>query len=161
MKKILLVLLCLVLLIVGVACTNNVSVVLNTSNETNNSNEIDETHENYTDTNLRENANISADIQTVRNMNTVLAVEFIDETPTDINAVIDALNRNGFNAEDNIVPRAKNHAFYWFSTKNVLVFVEMENDTPNAVIYPDDDELASAFMAAEDAVKYNLTDVVK
>ena len=161
MKKLILILLCLVILIACVACSSNISVVLNNSFETNGSNETDSTNDNSTEADWKENAKLSADIQTVRNMNTVLAVEFIGETPTDVNAVIDALNQNGYTVEDTLAPKAKNQAYYWFATKNVIVLVEMENDIPKAVVYPADEELAAAFMVAEDSVKYNLSGIVK
>ena len=104
-------------------------------------------------------AQLSSDQQAVRNMNVALAASGDLEG---IDAAIDALSENGFNAADTLVPVSKGHAFYWFETANTVLLVEMnEDETPKAVVYPDDETLAADFMAASDDVRHNLKGAVK
>ena len=104
-------------------------------------------------------ANLSADQQAVRNMNVALAASGDLEG---IDAAVDALSENGFNAADTLVPVSKGYAFYWFETANTVLLVEMnEDETPKAVVYPDDETLAADFMAASDDVRHNLKGAVK
>jgi prepilin-type N-terminal cleavage/methylation domain-containing protein len=106
-------------------------------------------------------ANLSSDQQAVRNMNVALAASGDLEG---IDAAIDALSENGFNAADTLVPVSKGYAFYWFETANTVLLVEMtegENPVPKAVVYPEDETLATDFMAASDDVRHNLKGAVK
>ena len=104
-------------------------------------------------------AQLSSDQQAVRNMNVALAASGDLEG---INAAVDALSENGFNAADTLVPVSKGYAFYWFETANTVLLVEMnEDETPKAVVYPDDETLAADFMAASDDVRHNLKGAVK
>ena len=56
-------------------------------------------------------ANLSADQQAVRQMNTALAAETANAKPEGFKQVIDILSAAGFNAEDALTPITKNHTF--------------------------------------------------
>ena len=83
-------------------------------------------------------ANLSADQKAVRDMNTVLATEFTGNDPADIKAVVDALDKNGFDV-DSLSPLTKNHKFYWNEGTKTVVLVNENNE----VIFPKGETLAA------------------
>ena len=74
-------------------------------------------------------ANLSADLQIVRNMNTILASEV--NAPATVAAAAAVLEANGI---DKFEPTSKLHSFCWFSTKNRVILVN-ENKLP---VYPEE-----------------------
>ena len=82
-------------------------------------------------------ANLSADQKAVRDMNTVLSVEFASGEPASIKDVIDALDKNGYNV-DSLTPLSKNHDFIWnVGTKTIVLVKDGE------VVFPKGETLAS------------------
>lgn len=81
-------------------------------------------------------ANQSSDIQAVRQMNMALAAESVENTPSNIEAVIRILAAAGYNAEDKLIPVSTGHSFYWYKTYNLIVLVKGTNE----LIYPKDNE---------------------
>ncbi len=62
-------------------------------------------------------ANISTDIQTARNMGTILAAE----KPIDPSEAVDALKANGF---ERLNPKTKFYSFFWIKSKNIVVLTD-------------------------------------
>lgn len=86
---------------------------------------------------LTRKANLSADTQAVRQMNTVLAEEWATNgEPETKQAVLDALDKAGYNAkgEEGLVPVSKGHSFYFYMGENIVVLV---NNEDNTVVYPE------------------------
>ena len=77
-------------------------------------------------------ANESADIKAVREMNTAYTAEFAVEKPADIDAVIDALAKNGFNSEKALIPVSKDYEFRWYQNANCIVLL----DDKGNVVFP-------------------------
>ena len=78
-------------------------------------------------------ANQSADIQAVRQMNTVLT----GETLADIDALIDHLDENGYNSKKSLTPITKGYSFVWSETNNVIILLNENNE----VVFPEGAEL--------------------
>jgi hypothetical protein len=78
-------------------------------------------------------ANLSADMQAVRQMNVVLAAEFATKNPENLKQVVDVLDREGYNVSS-LTPLTKNHTFYWCEGTATIILVEGEN----TVVYPAD-----------------------
>ena len=73
-----------------------------------------------------ENANISADTQAVRNMNTFLSAEVAKGTaPKGGDELITTLEENGFSR---FRPQTRFYTFYWIQNKNVIVLVNDAGD---------------------------------
>jgi len=79
-------------------------------------------------------ANMSADQQALRQMNTALSVASVDREIKDIDDVYEILEEAGFNAE-NYVPLSKNTRFAWSTTENKIVLITEENK----IIYPNEE----------------------
>lgn len=103
-------------------------------------------------------ANQSSDIQAVRQMNMALAAESVENTPSNIEAVIKILAAAGYNAEDKLIPVSTGHSFYWYKTYNLIVLVKGANE----LIYPKDNEAVVSSIVGdiakpeEEKVLYNL-----
>ncbi len=86
---------------------------------------------------LVKKANLSADTQAVRQMNTVLSAEWAENgAPETKQAVLDVLDNAGYNAkgEEGLVPVTKDHSFYFYMGENVVVLV---NNKDNTIVYPE------------------------
>ena len=83
--------------------------------------------------NIVKKANVSADQQAVRQMNTTLAISF-DEEIEDIDDVRKVLKEAGFNAK-NYIPLTTGTSFKWIKEENTIALV---NDVENKVIYPEE-----------------------
>lgn len=81
------------------------------------------------------NANISADSQLARNMNTIIAAEGAAGIPTRAEDVVEFLESNGISK---FKPKTAFYHFYWLKNENVIVLAD-ENDSP---IYPEEYEYA-------------------
>ena len=79
-------------------------------------------------------ANESADIKAVREMNTALTAEFAVEKPAegDMEAVINALEKNGFNSLESIAPISKNYKFVWSYVDCCIILL----DADNKIVFP-------------------------
>ena len=74
--------------------------------------------------NLVKKANLSADQQAVRQMNTALAIYAAEnEKPTNAADAKKALDSQLINVEGGLVPVSKGYAFYWDSNKNEVILV--------------------------------------
>ena len=73
-------------------------------------------------TGIIDRANLSADQKALHDMNTALAIE---SNPADLDAVIDALIKNGFNGE-NLVPVSKDYSYVWDTTDNSIKLVKTD-----------------------------------
>ena len=74
--------------------------------------------------NLVKKANLSADQQAVRQMNTALAIYAAEnERPSTAAEAKKALDSQLINVEGGLVPVSKGYAFYWDSSKNEVVLV--------------------------------------
>ncbi len=62
-------------------------------------------------------ANISSDIQTARNMGTILAAE----KPSRPREAVDALKANGF---ERLQPKTKFYIFFWIKSKNIVILTD-------------------------------------
>ena len=84
--------------------------------------------------NLIKKANQSADIQAVRQMNTALAVEV---ELNDINDVIDALAKAGYNSKESLIPISTGYTFYWHEDTKQIILVNENNEVvfPTGVVY--------------------------
>ena len=79
-------------------------------------------------------ANESADIKAVREMNTALAAEFAVEKPAadDMEAVINALEKNGFNSLESLAPISKGYKFVWSYVDCCIILLNAENE----IVFP-------------------------
>ncbi len=75
-------------------------------------------------------ANVSADTQTVRNMNVILIAESADTTPSSAVNVITSLEQNGITV---FTPKTEAYGFYWLKNENSVVLAN-EN---KIAIYPE------------------------
>ena len=109
-----------------------------------------------------QSANQSKDIQTVKNMNTALAVygATMSDSPVghsliqDIDDVLDALAQAGFDTAEELTPVCKNHSFYWHKTTNQIVYIS-EEKSGFVLVYPKD---IPDFPASKNATLTNLAD---
>lgn len=104
---------------------------------------------------LVKKANMSADQQAARQMNTVLSTEMNVDT---LEEAIDVLAESGYNAEDSLIPISKDHSFYWYKTYNTVVIV---NTKDNVVVFPTAEQYSKNFAAdfakeGEDQVLFEL-----
>ena len=81
--------------------------------------------------NLVKKANLSADQQAERQMNTLMASEFAVEKPEDLREVIDMLDENGYNV-DALIPLSKGYFFAWNKDENKIELV-LESELGNKV----------------------------
>ena len=95
---------------------------------------------------LVKKANLSADQQAVRQMNTALAIA---GNPSDIDAAIDALAEAGYNSKENLQPVSTGYSFYWYESAKVVVLVK---DT--TVVYPEGVEYEANGVLLENSVQY-------
>ena len=95
---------------------------------------------------LVKKANMSADTQAVRQMNTALAIA---GNPSDIDAAIDALAEAGYNSKENLQPVSTGYSFYWYESAKVVVLVK---DT--TVVYPEGVEYEANGVLLENSVQY-------
>ena len=70
---------------------------------------------------LVKRANMSADQQAVRQMNTALA---IDSKPEDFGGAVILLDKAGYNAVESVAPISKGYNFYWMASNNTIVLVD-------------------------------------
>jgi len=83
--------------------------------------------------NLVKKANMSADQQAVRQMNTALAMA---SNPTDIDSAIDALAEAGYNSKESLIPVSTGYSFYWYpSTKTIVLVKDNIVEFPKGVEY--------------------------
>lgn len=80
-------------------------------------------------------ANLSADQQAVRQMNTILAAEEVTDKPANVSEAKEILIANGIN---DFVPTFASNTFYWAGSDNrvLLWTADEEDDTKGAVTYP-------------------------
>ena len=71
---------------------------------------------------LVKKANLSADQQAVRQINTLLATEFATDKPETLKEVVDMLDENGYNV-DALVPLTKGYSFVWNKEDNKIELV--------------------------------------
>lgn len=83
--------------------------------------------------NVVSKANLSADQQNIKNMNTVLAVEEITDDVKSINKAREILMKYGFSTND-LIAKSKDHTIYWDSKENIVVLV---NEITKMIIYPE------------------------
>ena len=95
---------------------------------------------------LVKKANLSADQQAVRQMNTALAMA---GNPSDIDAAIDALAEAGYNSEKTLVPVSSGYSFYWYESAKVVVLVK-----DNTVVYPEGIEYEANGTLLENSIQY-------
>jgi prepilin-type N-terminal cleavage/methylation domain-containing protein len=101
-------------------------------------------------------ANLSADQQAVKQMNTQLAIVSAEKVPTTLDEAVDALDKAGYNSKDTLTPVSKGYSFYWYKTSNIVVLIK--NDTkeliaPEGAIANVGDELAKT---GDDQVLFDL-----
>lgn len=84
---------------------------------------------------LIKKANQSADIQAARQMDVALQADSAAKKPEALEAVIDILEKAGFDAEGSLKPITKNHKFYWHKTYNVIVLAN-EEEAATVILYP-------------------------
>ena len=94
-------------------------------------------------------ANISSDIQTARNMGTILAAE----KPANAYEAVAALKANGF---ERLHPKTKFYSFFWIQSKNIVVLTAegvrpiFPEEMADAIFDPDDwFDLTDAYNAPE------------
>ena len=92
--------------------------------------------------NLVKKANMSADQQAVRQMNTALAMADATKEIEDSNDAVDALSEAGFNSEDTLVPISKGYAFYFYSKYDLIVLVKEET---KEVVFPEHEDAKANF----------------
>ena len=95
---------------------------------------------------LVKKANLSADQQAVRQMNTALAMA---GNPSDIDSAIDALAEAGYNSEKTLIPVSSGYSFYWYENAKVVVLVK-----DNVVIYPEGVEYEPNGTTLENSIQY-------
>lgn len=102
-------------------------------------------------------ANISSDIQTARNMGTILAAE----KPSSPRQAVDALKANGF---ERLHPKTKFYSFFWIQSKNIVVLTAegvrpiFPEEMVDAIFDPDDwFDLTDAYNAPETTEEEALT----
>ena len=71
---------------------------------------------------LVKKANLSADQQAVRQINTLLATEFATEKPETLKEVVDMLDANGYDV-DALEPLTEGYKFAWDKENNQIVFL--------------------------------------
>ena len=81
--------------------------------------------------NLTKKANQSADIQAVRQINTLLSTYEVEGKPKNVYEVITLLSQDNIDLDD-YKPLSSGHFFYWVSSKNRIVLA----DESNNVVYP-------------------------
>ena len=85
---------------------------------------------------LVKKANLSADKQAVREMNSALATdEAKNGKPADIIAALEVLAKAGYNVEKDYVALVEGYVFYWDSSENRVI---LYNETGKKVEYPED-----------------------
>ena len=85
---------------------------------------------------LVKKANLSADKQAVREMNSVLAAdEAKNGKPADVIKALGVLSKAGYNVEKDYVALVEGYVFYWDSSENRVI---LYNDTDKKVEYPED-----------------------
>ena len=78
------------------------------------------------------NANLSADKQAVKNMNTALSIEGVEEEVNSINKAREILLKYGF-ASKNLVAKTADHTIYWDSVDYKVVLV---NEKTKMIVFP-------------------------
>ena len=71
---------------------------------------------------LVKKANLSADQQAVRQINTLLATEFVTDKPETLKEVVDMLDANGYDV-DALEPLTEGYKFAWDKENNQIVFL--------------------------------------
>ena len=71
---------------------------------------------------LVKRANLSADQQAERQINTLLATEFATDKPETLKEVVDMLDANGYNV-DALVPLSKGYKFAWDKENNKIILL--------------------------------------
>ena len=82
---------------------------------------------------LVKKANLSADQQAVRQINTLLATEFVTDKPETLKEVVDMLDENGYNT-DALIPLTKGMAFVWNKDTNTISLVPTEEVQNNETL---------------------------
>ena len=78
--------------------------------------------------NMSKKANMTSDEVAVRNMNMLLASEFVDKKPKELKEVIDMLDDNGYNV-NSLTPLTSGYVFVWNSTDNKIDLLESSKVT--------------------------------
>ena len=106
---------------------------------------------------LIQKANLSADEQAVRSMNTALmADEAINGKPSNLGEARAVLAAAGYNAES-YHPISAGHNFYWDAELNCILLVKGSRETQE-VVYPTEYAGAGEDFFANDTRRYNLFD---
>ena len=72
--------------------------------------------------NLVKKANMSSDQVAVKNINTLLATEFVNEKPESLKQIIDLLDENGYDV-DALEPLTEGYKFAWNKEENKIYFL--------------------------------------
>ena len=106
---------------------------------------------------LVKKANVSADIQAVRQMNTALEMEQAKNgAPKNLNEVLSVLSSCGY--RDSITPVSSNTIFGWSKTYNIVMLIEVdESGKMTKLLYPTDDAEAKQDFDQNYSEIYNLT----
>ena len=75
---------------------------------------------------LVKRANLSADEQAVRQINTLLATEFVTDKPESLKEVVDMLDENGYDV-DALEPLTEGYKFAWDKENNKIILVAESN----------------------------------
>ena len=88
-------------------------------------------------------AKLSADKQTVRQLNVSLAV-LGQGDDIDYTKMADQLLADGYAGDETLIPSSKDHKYYWAENENVIVLA----DDTGKIIYPEDKDLAGKQVSA-------------
>ena len=98
--------------------------------------------------NLVKKANMSADQQAVRQMNTALTMADAEKELESFEQAAEALDKAGYNAFDSLIPLTTGYKFYWLNEKDCVVLVDKDNN----VVFPEnlkDFDIAGAISKGE------------
>ena len=98
--------------------------------------------------NLVKKANMSADQQAVKQMNTVLAIADAEKELETFEDAAKALDAAGYNALDSLIPLTTDYKFYWLNEKDCIVLVNKDLN----VVFPEnlvDFDITSAISKGE------------
>ncbi len=82
--------------------------------------------------NITKKANMSADEVAVRNMNTLLATEFVKEKPSELKEVVDILDKNGYNV-NSLSPISAGYTFVWNKETNKIELIKSDSITDKLI----------------------------
>ena len=87
--------------------------------------------------NLVKKANISADIQAVRQINTLIATYEVEGKQDNVYEVITNLKKDNVDLDD-YKPLSSGHYFYWVNSKNCVILADSEKN----VVYPTNENIS-------------------